>query len=283
MIPPSNARALSRYASLVRERLSPHTVASMDDIGLAHALADRAAEVSMEHFSGGLGRGRPKADGTPVSDADLAVEQALLDLLARERPRDAILSEEAGPIGAGRRVWTLDPIDGTASFLARGVLWGTQIALAVDGEQAIGIVSSPPLGRRYWAQRGIGAHRAALGRGGLGPPARLTVSRQRAVELSTFATSPLDAGERKRLADTCRWREPNTAPALDVLDGELDAALCLGGGPWDYAALVVLAEEAGGRYSAADGSRRIDTGSALLTNGEPVHTHILQALAFKQH
>ena len=65
----------------------------MDDFRFAHALADLAAEVSLEHFSAGPGRGRLKADGTLVSDADLAVERALLEveralleLLARERP-----------------------------------------------------------------------------------------------------------------------------------------------------------------------------------------------------
>ncbi len=136
--------------------------AAMDDLRLAHALADLADAVSTEQFSAGPGRGRLKADGTLKSDADLAVERALLDLLARERPRDAVLSEEAGPIGEGSRVWTIDPIDGTASFLARGRLWGTKIALAVDREQAIGIVSNPPLQRRYWATRGLGARRAAL-------------------------------------------------------------------------------------------------------------------------
>ncbi len=76
----------------------------------------------------------------------LAVERALLDRVGAERPRDAVVSEEAGSIGDGRRVWTIDPVDGTASFLARGRLWGTNIALAVDGEQTIGVVSSPPLG-----------------------------------------------------------------------------------------------------------------------------------------
>lgn len=235
----------------------------------------------MGHFCAGPGRGRPKADGTLVSDADLAVERALLDLLARERAPDAVLSEESGPIGRGSRVWTIDPIDGTSSFLAGGRLWGTQIALAVDGEQTIGIVSSPPLRRRYWAGRGLGAHRAEIREDGLAPSVRLTVSRRLPAERSTFATSPLNAGEREWLEGVCRWGEPTIAPPLDVLDGELDAALCVGGGPWDYAALLLLVEEAGGRYSAADGGRRIDTGSALFTNGGPVHAQILEALAPK--
>ncbi len=233
----------------------------------------------MEYFRAGPGPGRPKADGTLVCDADLAVERALLDRLARERPRDAVLSEESAPIGNGRRVWTIDPIDGTNSFLAGGRLWGTNIALAVDDEQTIGIVSSPVLRRRYWAERGLGAHRAVLRDDGLGPSARLTVSRQRAAENSTFATSPLTARERTRLRDVCRWKAPRTTPSLDVLDGELDVALCAGGAPWDYAALVVLVEEAGGRYSDGEGGRRIDTGRALLTNGGPVQAPILEVLA----
>jgi len=251
----------------------------MDDLPLAQVLADLAAEVSMECFRAGPGHGRPKPDGTLVGDADLAVERAILDRLARERPRDAVLSEESGPIGNGRRVWTIDPIDGTKSFLAGGRLWGTNIALAVDDEQTIGIVSSPVLGRRYWAERGLGAHRAALREDGLGPSARLTVSRQRAGENSTFATSPLAARERTHLRNVCRWREPRITPSIDVLDGKLDVALYVGGAPWDYAALVVLVEEAGGRYSDCEGGRRIDTGCALLTNGAPVQAPILEALA----
>lgn len=73
----------------------------MDDLPFAQLLADLAAEVSMEYFSGGRAHERPRADGTLVSDADLAVEQALLDRLARQRPHNAVLSEESGPIGQG--------------------------------------------------------------------------------------------------------------------------------------------------------------------------------------
>ena len=251
----------------------------MDDLSLAQVLADLAAKVSMQYFNAGPGGGRPKADGTLVSDADLAVERALLDRLKRERPDDAVLSEESGAIGSAPRVWIIDPIDGTTSFLAGGRLWGTNIAMAVDGEQTIGIVSSPPLRLRYWAERGLGAHRAVLRKDGLGPSARLTVSGQRSLENSTFATSPLNAAERTLLGDVCRWGDPRIVPSLDVLEAELDAALCVGGAPWDYAPLVVLVEEAGGRYSDGEGGRRIDTGCALVTNGGLVHARILEKLA----
>jgi histidinol-phosphatase len=248
----------------------------MDDLRLAQLLADVAAEISMRHFRAGPGPGRSKADGTMVGDADLAVDRALIDRLGRERPGDAVLSEESGTIGEGRRVWILDPIDGTASFLAGRRLWGTTIALAVDGEPTIGVVSSPSLDRRYWGERGKGAHRAAL-RGG--PPARLTVSRRRSPESSTFATWPPDAREGARLREVCRTKEPRVVPPVDVVEGALDACVCVGGGPWDYAPLVVLVEESGGRYSDRGGGRRIDRGCAVFTNGGPVHERILGALA----
>ncbi len=76
----------------------------MDDLPLARVLAAVAAEVSVKYFDAGPGHGRRKADGTLVGEADLAVERALIDRLACERPRDAVLSEESGLIGHARRV-----------------------------------------------------------------------------------------------------------------------------------------------------------------------------------
>ena len=89
---------------------------------------------------------------------------------------------------------------------------------------------------------------------------------------------PVSFGHRAsaRGAITPLRRDPRIVPSLDVLDAELDAALCVGGAPWDYAPLVVLVEEAGGRYADAEGGRRIDTGCALFTNGGPVHARILE-------
>ncbi|HEV2368957.1 MAG TPA: inositol monophosphatase family protein, partial [Acidimicrobiales bacterium] len=125
----------------------------MNDLALAHALADRAAEVALGYFRRET-RSRLKADGTPVGEADMAVEKVLLESLADARPGDAVLSEESGTRGASARRWIVDPIDGTVPFLAGDPEWGTHVVLEVSGEIVIGVVTRPALDRRYWAQRG---------------------------------------------------------------------------------------------------------------------------------
>src|SRR5690606_34282090 len=98
-----------------------------------------------------------KADRSHVTDADLATERALRAILQSERPDDGILGEEYGTEGQTHRQWIIDPIDGTANFLRGVPLWGTMIALAVDGVARVGVVSMPALGRRWWAGPGLGA------------------------------------------------------------------------------------------------------------------------------
>jgi uncharacterized protein YndB with AHSA1/START domain len=90
--------------------------------GLEHpADADPASQV---HAPADLGTG---ADGGPGVDHRVGTDVALLDLLARHRPDDEVLSEEAGALGAARRRWILDPIDGTEGFLAGAPVWGNHL------------------------------------------------------------------------------------------------------------------------------------------------------------
>ena len=78
-------------------------------------------------------------------------------MLARARPRDAVVGEELGSEGWGSRRWVIDPIDGTKSYLRGVPVWATLIALMVDDDVVAGVVSAPALGRRWWAARGTGA------------------------------------------------------------------------------------------------------------------------------
>src|SRR5439155_25615505 len=96
-----------------------------------------------------------KADLTPVTEADRAVEQALRARIERERG-DAVAGEEYG-VETGEVRWWLDPIDGTKQY-ARGIpIWATLIALERAGEIVVGVASAPALGHRWWAGRGEGA------------------------------------------------------------------------------------------------------------------------------
>ena len=119
------------------------------DIALAHRLADAARAAILPHYRSGLTSER-KEDASPVTLADRAAEEAMRRILKAECPRDAIHGEEFGAAtGSSGRTWVLDPIDGTASFLIGRPIFGTLIALVVDGWPVLGVIDQPVLDERW--------------------------------------------------------------------------------------------------------------------------------------
>jgi histidinol-phosphatase len=239
------------------------------DLDLGLRLADAADAISLPRFRSELTI-ETKPDLTPVTEVDRAVEAELRRLIAAERPEDAILGEEGGAAGTGVRRWILDPIDGTRNY-ARGIpVWATLIALETEGVVDVGVVSAPALARRWWAERGGGAFAN-------GEPAH--VSSVGSVEEAVLSFSientvpPLArrAWHARGLGDF--WAHMLVAEG--AVDGAVDA---LGVSEWDLAAVQVIVEEAGGRFSDAAGESRIDSGSAITSNGL-LHDELLGSLA----
>ena len=149
-----------------------------DDLRFAHVLADAADDITMRRFRALDLRVESKPDLTPVTDADLAAEESLRNVLSRARPRDAMLGEEFGRTGVGQRCWVIDPIDGTQNFVRGVPVWATLIALMAGNEVTVGVVSAPALARRWWAVqarcRGVGVltRSDAIALGAVGPLAR---------------------------------------------------------------------------------------------------------------
>ena len=111
-----------------------------NDIALAHRLADAAGVVIRPHFRA-LAAVETKADTSPVTVADRAAEAAIRAILQVERPEDGIIGEEYGEERAGsRRLWVIDPIDGTRAFIAGRPLFGTLISLLDDGVPVLGVI-----------------------------------------------------------------------------------------------------------------------------------------------
>ena len=104
------------------------------ELALAHLLADAADQISLHHFGSDTLRVETKADGTPVTAVDRAVEDRIRALLATHRPDDGFLGEEAGHSGPARRRWIIDGVDGTHNYVRHNPGWGTLIALEEDGE-----------------------------------------------------------------------------------------------------------------------------------------------------
>ncbi len=119
------------------------------ELALAMRLADAAGAAIRPHFRSGLGAER-KTDASPVTIADRAAEEAMRRILKAEVPRDGIIGEEFGEDAASNnRTWVLDPIDGTVSFLGGRPIFGTLIALLVDGWPVLGVIDQPILGERW--------------------------------------------------------------------------------------------------------------------------------------
>ena len=234
------------------------------DLVLALGLADAADAISLARFRAADLAIEQKADSTPVTDADRAVERAIRDELKRARPGDAILGEEEGGTGDAGRRWVIDPIDGTRNYSRRIPVWATLIALEEDGAVVLGVVSAPALGRRWWAKRGGGAF-ASDGR------IRVSeVSRVEDAALSFALDRPLPAlGARAWHVRGYGDFWAHMLVAEGALDGAVDA---VGVTVWDLAAVQPIVEEAGGVFTDFAGAGRVDGGSALSSNG---HLHPL--------
>ncbi|HEY7143883.1 MAG TPA: histidinol-phosphatase [Streptosporangiaceae bacterium] len=254
-----------------------------DDLRFAHVLADAADDITMRRFRALDLRVDAKPDLTPVTDADLATEESLRNVLSRARPRDAMLGEEFGRTGVGQRCWVIDPIDGTKNFVRGVPVWATLIGL-MDGEEVVvGVVSAPALGRRWWAGRDGGAW---TGRS-LTKASPCQVSGVSSLQDASFSYSSLHGWEEQgRLAGLLRlsnqvWRARAYGDFWShvlVAEGAVDISAEPEVSLWDLAALQIIVTEAGGAFTDLAGKPTPDGGSVVCSNG-PLHAEVLQLLA----
>jgi histidinol-phosphatase len=253
------------------------------DLDLAHSLADAADALTLTRFRAHDLLVETKPDLTPVSDADRDVEHDLRRMLRTARPSDAVLGEEEGLDGDGPRRWVLDPIDGTKNFVRGIPVWASLIALQVDEQTVVGVVSAPALGRRWWAGRGLGAH---AGRSTWDATA-LRVSSVSQLADAALSYSSLggweQAGRLDGLLDLTRrvWRTRAFGDFWShmlLAEGAVDISCEPEVSLWDLAALQVVVEEAGGRFTDLAGQARADGGSVVCTNSL-LHDEVLAALA----
>jgi len=249
-----------------------------DELAFAGGLADRAAEIGLSVFRGDV-RVTIKADQTPVTQADTAIETMVREQIAEAFPDDRVLGEEEGGDAEGSgRVWIVDPIDATANF-ARGIpIWATLIALQVDGALVMGLVSAPALGERYEATRGGGAR---CNGSPIHVSAEASIERAQILfaELSDWLRPVRNERVLEILAEAKRTRAfgdfwGHVLVARGAAEAMIEPELAL----WDYAALAVVVEEAGGRVSALDGGSLRHGGSVLSSNGA-VHEELVRRLS----
>jgi histidinol-phosphatase len=244
----------------------------------ALAAASEAARIIRAHYDGAR-TPQTKADGTPVTDADLAAEQAIRALVGARFPGDGFYGEESAAERLdAEHVWCVDPIDGTKSFVRGYPMFSTQIAVLKRGRLELGVSSAPAWGETAWAERGSGAWLDGKA---------LAVSRIARLEDATLST-----GNLRSLATSARWAAFGRLVArLDrirgfgdflhyhlLAAGKIDAVLESDVNILDIAALTVIVEEAGGRVTDLEGRPiGLETRSILATNGL-LHEAVLGAL-----
>jgi len=253
-----------------------------DDLRLAHLLADNADSITMSRFMAGDLAISLKQDHTVVSDADQEAEQAIRRSLSAARPRDAVHGEELADTGWGARRWVIDPIDGTANYVRGVPVWGTLIALMVDGVVRVGLVSAPALGRRWWASETEGAWMGKT----LFSGARMRVSSTDRVASAFLAYSSLSewvgGGRGQQFVDLMRdcGRTRGFGDFFSymlVAQGAVDIAAEPSLALHDMAALDIIVREAGGRFSNLDGYDGPIGPGALATNGR-LHNEVIARL-----
>ncbi|WP_235737624.1 inositol monophosphatase family protein [Nocardioides alcanivorans] len=252
-----------------------------DDLRLAHVLADDADSITQARFKALDLHVMTKPDLTPVSDADESVEESIRRTLSRVRSRDAIVGEEQGATGHSQRRWIVDPIDGTKNFVRGVPVWATLIALAVDDEVVLSVVSAPQLQRRWWASRGNGAW---TGRSLL-KATQCHTSDVRHLEDASLSYSSLSGWEERGQLDAfialtrrC-WRTRAYGDFWSYMmlaEGAVDLAAEPELALHDMAALDIIVREAGGRFTSLDGHDGPWGDNAIASNG---HLHEA-ALAF---
>jgi len=222
---------------------------------VARTAARAAGEILLRHYQTGTTEWQKSADN-PVTLADLESEREIVCRLRENFPNDCILSEESArdpERGAVRRVWIVDPMDGTKEFVSRIPEFAISIALVADGIPIVGVIHNPTVGIEVSAVSGGGTYRN-------GERTRVSRCSDLAQAVVIASRSEIGRGEFKAYEGWFRELRPvgSIAWKLACIAGG-DADLNVSVAPkneWDVCAGDLLVREAGGIYCAFDGGRR---------------------------
>ncbi len=240
-----------------------------DEAKLVRSVTEEAGRIALSYFSRDV-KTWDKSPNNPVSEADLAVDEFLRTTLMQNRTGYGWLSEETEDhperLRCGR-LWVVDPIDGTRSFLEAGYDWGISVALVQDQRPLIAAFYAPAKDAFYFARRGMGATK----NGDV-----ITVSEQSDIGAARMMGDPA-AFKAKKLWPVpwpaSMYTEQANSIALricQIADSQFDCCVTLRPkNDWDVAAADLIIEEAGGRLTTGTGR------SLLFNRKKPLHDHIV--------
>ena len=248
---------------------------------IAHEMADAARVATLRHFRTLLQIDSKRDDFDPVTVADREAEAEMRAVLARLRPEDGILGEEAAAVsGTSGLTWVLDPIDGTRGFISGTPTWGVLIALRDARRVLYGMIDQPFTGERF--EGGAGSARWSRGDEARVLATSATEALAEATILTTFPEvgTSAEAAAFRRVADACRL----TRYGLDcygyalLAAGHVDLVVEAGLQPYDISGPIGVVEAAGGIVTAWDGGPALDGGTAVAAATPALHAAALERL-----
>lgn len=259
---------------------APETVEIADFASFADQLAQTARRVTLAHFGQDNAVENKSSDGTfdPVTAADRAAEQAMRELIRRRFPTHGITGEEwPDYAGTSDYVWSLDPIDGTRSFICGLPTWTTLVALLEAGTPIFGLVDAPCLDETY-----VGFERQAwMTRNGERTPirasgcTRLSEARLSTTDPALFEPGAAEAFDQlRRQVRTVRYGHDAYAYAR-LAAGSLDLVVESGLQPHDYNALIPLVSAAGGSVGDWRGGQEYEGGKIIAASTPELFTQAL--------
>jgi myo-inositol-1(or 4)-monophosphatase len=234
------------------------SVAAQDQADLALALhaAEQAGHILMRHWAARSDLAiTTKRAGDFLSQADIEAETCLRGILLGACPTDGWLGEETGSTPYAPRRWIVDPLDGTTNFLRGIAHWAVSIALEVDGVRRIGVIHDPAKAETFSASISAGAHLNGTPIKVAGTDSLSSALFGTGIPFGGMAHIDDHAADIARLMPHCAGVRRMGAAALDlayVAAGRLDGFWERRLRPWDIAAGLVLAHEAGARIAALD-------------------------------
>ena len=222
-----------------------------------------------------------KADGSPVTVADKAIETELRKRITASFPDDAILGEEFDDKpGSSDYQWIIDPIDGTISFVQGIPLFGTMLACLYKGTPVIGAIAMPCLDELVYAATGLGAFHQTHSNAPV--PARvsdvneLSIALVNTTAMTYFTTPPLRALY-DNIDTACKYTRgfPDCYGIVLLATGRVDAVIEPVVALWDIASVRPIISEAGGVSTDIAGDNTVHTGS-LLAATPGVHAQLLK-------
>lgn len=241
------------------------------------SLAKKANRIMLKHYSPLGIKFQNKADLSPVTVADLEINRMVIREVKKYYPDYDVLAEEISTNQASsKKLFVVDPLDGTMMFAIGAPLFDFSAAVVVNGESLAGVISNPLTKRTLIAEKGKGAYLAETA-------TKISVSQKntlnKALVNSGWKSSRLSAPLHEKLAYTPSIYAICESGSL-VATGGFDGALYLGRFPHDIAALKVIVEEAGGLVTNIYGqNQRYDQAlsGAVISNGK-LHKPLLKII-----